>query len=117
MELIGRLNKCVPDLTLDWNHKTAIVFKHPAMEKPWGKIVTSSRFALRVELRTERERFTPAKIDRLGPDSEIKRNQNHDWIIFTLQSMDQIDARQLKSVMLEAEESLVGRQLEFSGQA
>ena len=113
MELIGRLNKCVPDLTLDWNHKTVIAIKHPAMDKPWGRIVTSSRFGLRVELRTESGRFTPAKIDRLGPDAEIKRNQNHDWIMFTFQSMDQIDTPQLKSVMLEAEESLLGRQLEF----
>ena len=111
MELIGRLNKCVPDLGLDWNHKTAVVIKHSAMDKPWGKIVTSSRFGLRVELRTARARFTPAKIEHLGPDPEIKRNQNHDWIMFTFQSMDQIDAQQLKSVMLEAEESLLGGQL------
>ena len=66
MELIGRLNKCVPDLKLDWNHKTAVVLTHPAMDKAWGKIVTSSRYGLRVELRTDRGRFTPAKIERLG---------------------------------------------------
>jgi excinuclease ABC subunit A len=115
MELVGRLNKCVPDLALDWNHKTAVVIKHPAMDKPWGKIVTSSRHAMRLELRTARGRFTPAKVERLGPNPEIKRNQHCDWIITALQSMEQIDARQLKSVMLEAEESLLGRQLDFAG--
>ncbi len=111
VELVGRLNKLVPDLKLDWNHKTAVVLKHPAMDKPWGKIVTANRYGLRVELRAQRGQFTPAKIDRLGPDPEIKRHQNYDWIMFTLQSMDQIDTQQLKAVLLEAEESLLDERL------
>ncbi len=108
-ELIGRLIKNVRDLEVDWNGKTAVSIRHPAMAQPWGRIVTSSRHGLRVELRTAPGLITPAKIDRLGTAAEVRRHPQHDQVVFTVQDMTQVDTRQLQDVLREAEQSLVSR--------
>ena len=50
-------------------------------------------------------------------DNPRKRchQKNCDWIMFTVQHMDQIDTQQLKAVLTEAKASLVEEQLAVAG--
>jgi len=70
----------------------------PAEEKPVGKVVTNMGRGVRVEIRAPAAVVTPAMIDRLGEDSQIKRGDEHDWLIFWMRTLEQCDTRQLREV-------------------
>ncbi len=107
VELVGRLNKIMPKVEIDWNNKTAVSLRHPLMKRAWGKISTASRHGLRVEITGKANQFTPTKIERLGEDPEIKRRSNRDVVTFWVREMKDVDTRQLTAVLKEAEASLI----------
>jgi len=98
MTLIGRFAAIQRDIVIDWNHQTAVQLRVPGEEKPAGKIVTNMGDAIRVELRTPPGLFTPAMVDKLGLEPEIKRRTEYDSVIFRLRKLDQTDQRQLADV-------------------
>jgi len=51
-----------------------------------------------VELRAPSNVVTPAMIDKLGDDSDIKRTPGYDRVVFWMRSLSQIDTKQLRRV-------------------
>ena len=100
-ELVGRLQKAVPGLELDWNHKTRVAFTHPRLTRTLGKITTASHKGLKVEISGGLNRFTPAKIKGLGVEPHVKRMGNRDVITFSLRELQDVDTRQLALVLRE----------------
>jgi len=102
MTLVGRFKSLRPDLSFDWNSKTAGSFTIPGDTKPAGKIVTNIGRGLRVELRVPRGEITPIMIDRLGEDVEIKQKPDYDLLVFWVRSIGQMDSKQLRDVWRRA---------------
>ena len=96
LTLIGRLKSLQPDLILDWGSKTAVMLSTPGQKKTIGKIVTNMGRGLRIELRSPKNVVTPAQVDRLGEDVEIRPYPNDDWLIFWVRSLTNIDVEQLR---------------------
>ena len=107
-ELIGRLSKIIPALEFDWNNKTAVMIRHPDAPIRWGRITTTSRYGLKIELGGGKSVVTPLKIDRLGLEPHITHGaaNDHDLIAFTLQNMNQLDTIQLRQTLTEADKSI-----------
>ena len=98
MSLIGRFKSIQRNLEFDWCHKTAIQIIDPTTRKRRGKIVTNMGRGLRVELFAQKNTLTPAQIDRLGEDTEIKSRPDGDLIIFWIRSLARCDTKQLRDV-------------------
>ena len=98
LALIGRFKSIQPELELDWSGKTGISLSTPGRKASLGKIVTNMGRGLRIELRTPKNVMTPAQVDRLGEDVEIRRHGHDDWIIFWVRSLSDMDSGQLRSV-------------------
>ena len=98
LTLIGRFKSIQPDLELDWSGKTAVLLKALGHSAYLGKIVTNMGRGLRIELRAPKNLLTPAQVDRLGEDVEIRPRGHDDWIIFWVQSLSDMDSGQLRSV-------------------
>jgi len=98
LTLIGRFKSIQPDLKLDWGGKTAVMLRSPGLGAYAGKIVTNMGRGLRIELRAPKNVLTPAQVDRLGEDVEIRQRGNDDWIIFWVRSLSDMDSGQLRSV-------------------
>jgi len=98
LTLIGRFKSIQPDLELDWSGKTGILLSTPGWQVYSGKIVTNMGRGLRIELRTPKNVLTPAQVDRLGEDVEIRPRGQDDWIIFWVRSLSDMDVGQLRSV-------------------
>jgi len=98
LTLIGRFKSIQPDLELDWGGKTGILLSAPGWKVYRGKIVTNMGRGLRIELRAPKNVVTPAQVDRLGEDVEIRPRGHDDWIIFWVRSLSDMDTGQLRSV-------------------
>ncbi|MEK7730858.1 MAG: hypothetical protein AAB363_03280, partial [Planctomycetota bacterium] len=98
LTLIGRFKSIQPDLELDWGSKTAVMLRASGLQAYAGKIVTNMGRGLRIELRAPRNVVTPAQVDRLGEDVEIRPRGHDDWIIFWVRSLSDMDSGQLRSV-------------------
>jgi hypothetical protein len=98
LTLIGRFKSIQPDLELDWDSKTAVMLRAPGLQVYAGKIVTNMGRGLRIELRAPKNVVTPAQVDRLGEDVEIRPRGHDDWIIFWVRSLSDMDTGQLRSV-------------------
>ena len=95
---IGKLKSVERNLEIDWAGKTALQFQVPGEPQPAGKIVTNMGRGMRIELRAQPDTLTPAQVDRLAPEVEIKRHHSYDRIVFWIRSPAQIDTRQLREV-------------------
>jgi excinuclease ABC subunit A len=100
--LLGLFDKLQRDLRVDWKGKVCIGLKVPGEAKPAGKIVTNMGAGLRLELRTPPTMFTPAQVERLGFNREIRRGTECDWVIFWARSLDHLDREQLLGVWRES---------------
>jgi excinuclease ABC subunit A len=98
LALIGRFKSVQPGLELDWSAKTAVLLKATDRPAYCGKIVTNMGRGLRVELRAPQNVVTPAQMDRLGEDAEIRPRGEDDWLIFWVRSLTDMDSGQLRSV-------------------
>ncbi|MCH8966308.1 MAG: excinuclease ABC subunit A, partial [Planctomycetes bacterium] len=98
MAMVGRFKALERHLQVSWNHQTAVQLSLPGETHVAGKIVTNIGRGLRIELRAPRGLFTPAQIDRLGEDPEIKQRGQSDYIIFWTRSLARIDTKQLADV-------------------
>jgi len=96
--LVGRLKAIHPGLEFAWSTRTAGHFSVPGEGFVAGKIVTNMGRGLRVELRAPSNVVTPAMIDKLGDDSDIKRTPGYDRVVFWMRSLSQIDTKQLRRV-------------------
>jgi hypothetical protein len=96
LTLIGRFKSIQSDLELDWSGKTGILLSTPDRKVYIGKIVTNMGRGLRIELRAPKNVVTPAQVDRLGEDVEIRSRGHDDWIIFWVRSFSDMDTGQLR---------------------
>ncbi len=98
LAVVGRFKSIEPRLKLDWANKTAVMLRDSIRSETRGKIVTNMGRGLRVELRVPRNVFTPAMVEGLGEDVDIKRNADRDWISFWVRSLEQMDSARLREV-------------------
>jgi len=87
-----------PDLDFSWTIRTAGHFSVPGEGFVAGKIVTNMGRGLRIEWRVQKNIVTPAMIDRLGEDGDIKRHDAYDRVTFWVRSLPQVDSRQWRDV-------------------
>ncbi len=98
MALIGRFKAMDRNLDFDWASKTAGRMILPG-EKAWlGKLVTNMGRGVRVELRAPKNVVTPAQVDRLGDDVDIKSSAGFDRVVFWVRSVTQTDTKQLSAL-------------------
>ena len=98
MALVGRLKAMQPDLDFSWAIRTAGHFSVPEEGFVAGKIVTNMGRGLRIEWRAPNNIVTPAMIDRLGEDGDIKRHDAYDRVTFWVRSLSQVDSKQWRDV-------------------
>jgi len=98
LTLIGRFKSVQPNLVIDWSGKTAVMLETPGLGAYAGKIVTNMGRGLRVELRAPSNVLTPAQVDRLGEEVEIRSRGRDDWVIFWVRSLSEMDTGQLRFV-------------------
>ncbi len=98
MAMLGRFKSIQGDIGFNWSSKTAVQLELSGEIKPVAKIVTNIGRGLRVELRAPSGVVTPAQVDRLGEEPEIKRHPAYDRVVFWMRSLSQIDSKQLQNV-------------------
>ncbi len=109
VELLGRLKKIDPLIREDWNRKVMVVLTHPRVRGTWACLVTSHAQAMRVVVRCPRGRFTPAMVESLGKDVQIRHGRHgEDQVMFWLQKMSQCDPAQLERLVRGSVEGLAG---------
>jgi hypothetical protein len=95
-----------------------VVLNHPKVEGVWARLVTNHAEAMRVEVRCGRGQFTPAMVDRLGIDVDIRQiRPREDQVRFWLQKIEQCDAAQLERLIRGSIEQLSVKEEKNSGTA
>jgi excinuclease ABC subunit A len=102
VEFLGRLKKIEPKLQEDWKRKVMVAVDHPEVDGYWCRLVTNHAQAMRVSIRTRRGQFTPAMIERLGMEPQIRNVQGSDLVEFWLRKLDQCDLEQLRELVTES---------------
>ena len=101
VELIGRMVKARPDARPDWARKSAVCLLDK-QERLLGRVITHDRHGLRVEICTPAGAYSPTRIDGLGLQPRIDRRKGFDWVIFVVQSLEQVDAARLAGLLKDA---------------
>ena len=118
VELLGRFKKADRAIEEDWSRKVMVVLNHPKVEGVWARLVTNHAEAMRVEVRCGRGQFTPAMVDRLGIDVDIRQiRPREDQVRFWLQKIEQCDAAQLERLIRGSIEQLSVKEEKNSGTA
>jgi len=95
LEMLGRLKKIDPAIKEDWSRKVMVVLTHPDIHGVWTRFVTNHAEAMRVEIFCKRTQFTPAMIEKVGLEVEIRHvKPTVDHIRFWLQRIEQCDLEQ-----------------------
>ena len=84
-----------------------VVLQHPEIEGIWGRMITNHAHGIRIEIRCSRGQFTPAMVENLGLNINIRQMAGRqDQVQFWLQKMDQCDAMQLEKLIRESIDQL-----------
>jgi excinuclease ABC subunit A len=114
MALIGRVNSMEGGLTLDWGHETSVQIIGAGERKRFAKLVTNIGKGVRVELFCPEGGVTPAMIDRLGTDPEIRKRPDGDWVTFWVRSLSSVDTKQFRSLWRRCRGGLSNERLQFA---
>jgi len=110
VELLGRLKKIDKGITEDWTRKVMVVLTHPGVQGIWGRLITNHADAIRVKIRCGLGQFTPAMVEGLGIDVNIRHMKNNeDQVQFWIQKMSQCDMEQLQSLVKGSISELIER--------
>ncbi|HEY3245977.1 MAG TPA: ATP-binding cassette domain-containing protein [Phycisphaerae bacterium] len=99
LEMIGRVKKCYPQATIDWNHKSCVTILHPGTHETLLKMVTNVASELRVELYTPLGLLTPTQIDRLGQRCAKQARSGGEVISFWIRELTDNDPLQLAEIV------------------
>jgi len=111
LELIGLINKSLPEAQVRWGGKVAVMIHVPWLN---GRLICiSTRYSegLKVEIRVPQRTFTPAMYDRIGQSPTYEQRRQFDLILFWARSVEQVDAGQLAGAIRRCREgfrALVG---------
>jgi hypothetical protein len=107
VQLTGALSKAVPGVQFEWNQKVLVRFYRGGTKDLLGRIVTNMGDAIRLELRTAQNHFTPTRVEGLGIETDIDRGKlGGDLVRFKLRKMGDVNGKLLSSVLREADASL-----------
>jgi excinuclease ABC subunit A len=99
---IGRAQKSLPDIQVDWSGKVFVELKR-GDDRRVAKIITHQGAALRVDVCVPPGRFTPTQVEHVGIQQQFARPGSSDaGLSFWFQSNDQIHGEQLKAVLRAA---------------
>ncbi|MHC4799413.1 MAG: excinuclease ABC subunit UvrA, partial [Planctomycetota bacterium] len=100
VELLGRMKKIDPAIHEDWTRKVMVVLHHPRVPGVWGRLITNHANAIRVEIRCGMGQFTPALVEGLGIDVNLRHMKNNqDQVQFWIQKMSQCNMEQLQNLI------------------
>ncbi|MEP0843178.1 MAG: excinuclease ABC subunit UvrA [Phycisphaerae bacterium] len=103
VQMLGLFKKWAPKAREDWTRKVMVTLAHPGVPGVWARLVTNQPEAMRVEVHVGRNQFTPAMIDRLGRDVEIRNNAvEPPKVTFQVQRLEQCDSGQLERLVKES---------------
>jgi len=101
VELVGRMIKARPDARPDWARKSAVCLLDK-QDRVLGRVITHDRLGLRVEICTPAGAYSPTRIDGLGLQPRIDRRKDGDWVVFVVQTLDQVDSARFADVLKNA---------------
>jgi len=100
VQMIGLFKKWAPQIQEDWSRKVMVTLSHPQVKGTWARLVTNHAEAMRVEILAARGQFTPAMIERIGQNPEIRNSATEpSRVTFWVQSMEQCDLVQLEMLV------------------
>ena len=95
LELLGRINKALPDAHTHWTNKTSVMVHVPGVRQRVVRIATGFAEGLKLEVRVPRRTFTPAMYDRLGRSAVLENKGDRDVILSWVRSIEDCDGPQL----------------------
>ncbi|MEK6676793.1 MAG: excinuclease ABC subunit A, partial [Planctomycetota bacterium] len=98
LAMIGRFRLIDSRIELDWATRTAVKLSLPREKLYTAKIVTNLGRGLRIEIRAPKGRVTPAQIDRLGDEVDIRSCPNNDFVTFWIRTLEQNDLKQFRDL-------------------
>ena len=99
VELLGRINKSLPQGRIEWSNKTAVMIHLPGLKGRLIRIATNHAQGLKFELRVPRRIFTPAMYDRMGRSPTFETRPDFDVILSWVRTGDDLDAAQLAEAL------------------
>ncbi|MGB0716608.1 MAG: excinuclease ABC subunit UvrA, partial [Phycisphaerae bacterium] len=96
--LLAKLNTFERDIAVDWNQESSVLIMVPGEKKRFAKIVTNQSKGVRIEVKDTKGVITPAMMDRLGTDGEIRTRPDGAWVLFWLRKMKDVDFKQFHDV-------------------
>ncbi|MCH7813480.1 MAG: excinuclease ABC subunit UvrA [Planctomycetes bacterium] len=99
LELLGSINKSLPNARVEWTHKTAVMLHLPGMKGRLIRIATNHAQGLKFDLRVPKRTFTPTLYDRLGRSPELEARADHDVILSWVRRMEDVDKGQLADAL------------------
>jgi hypothetical protein len=99
LELLGRINKVLPEVRVDWNGKVAVMVHYPGIRQRIVRICTSFSEGLKVELRVPRRTFTPAMYERIGRSPTFEHKLEYDVILTWVRVIEDCEAGQFAQAL------------------
>ncbi|MHC4610198.1 MAG: excinuclease ABC subunit UvrA, partial [Planctomycetota bacterium] len=99
LQLLGLINKLLPQGQVVWNNKCAVMIHLPGLQGRLIRISTNHAEGLRFDLRVPKRTFTPAMCDRLGRSPTIVTRPLFDIILSWVRSVEDVDRSQLAEAL------------------
>ncbi len=106
VELVGRVNKMLPEAQVKWTNKTSVMVLHPGVPCRLMRLSTNKAEGLRFELRVPPKTFTPAMYDRLGRSVTLEHRPDVDLILSWVRTGDDVDAVQFTAALRVCRDAL-----------
>jgi excinuclease ABC subunit A len=107
LELLGLINKGLPEAQVNWSNKTSVMVHLPGVRQRVARISTQSAAGMKLELRVPRHSLTPAMYDGLGREPMLESRTDYDMILSQVRTIGEIDAAQLAAVLRKCREAFV----------
>ncbi len=99
LALLGQISKTLPQCTIEWTNKTAVMVHLPGLKGRLLRIATNHAPGLRFDLRLPRRTFTPTMYEHLGHEPELDPRPEYDVLLSWVRTLDDVDAKQLRDVL------------------
>ncbi|MBN1488284.1 MAG: excinuclease ABC subunit UvrA, partial [Phycisphaerae bacterium] len=100
VELLGRIGKLVPGMTVDWNRKVSLELQGPPASLFRARVGTSHAYGIKFDISCPAGSMTPTRVDRLGMGVRItRRAKGTDVVSFWVQRANQVDPAQLAALV------------------
>ncbi|MFQ5491683.1 MAG: excinuclease ABC subunit UvrA, partial [Phycisphaerae bacterium] len=99
LELLGLINKTLPEASIKWDNKTAVMVHVPGLKGRLMRLATNHAQGLRFDLRLPKRTLTPTMYDKLGLAPELDERDEHDVILSWVRTTADVDAGQFGNAL------------------